>query len=694
MKIFIQARKDGYNVLYPKPTPREFYTFASDIQSISADNHAKYYGKKFYTLAFTGGGCIFTQYVIGYDVQRNNLGNVGISVFVPNDKKISGADVKQLLDALVDTYCENYCPDYYICGPQNAFEWDPFTSLVNEYDAKLRNVSIDENLRSGTKDAAFVYYPHTYKDVQTQEDSTIELEDIFDNPYQEEFSEFRQILFVNKDWKDKPEENPLNVLRYSETDNLTGKIDYTPPYKLQLNEPIGNNDLKIEVYVAGNKKCDKNKIRKKDEIEIVYNKKYHKPISKKVILTETDSNEYIRVDEAAKTIQILPVELEKETKDICFKITDTENNPIQNVRYKKEDESEKKLPDNSTITFIGDEMGMNLTIKFMVVGDNYKCESKQINPSQIEDEVPITLHNQKIIEFDIQDKENGIPIPDFKLNVKRNRREIDGEIGRIDGKKVYFWGKSLKNKFSIQISANDYLSKEIECNPISDSQKPIDVKLERKSQNKKYYLKIDEKKGKRSCKGKNIPGYVHENPIHTYPKCDSHLGYKFKEWKELSKEEWKKSSEEEWKRLSEEDGYDGCFEAIFIESCMIVLVAVINKVKSKLGIGDEIENYLKSDEDLDVDKVKTYLDKSKDTTLRASLKLCLEFWSLDGNENASYSSFLEELNKDPNLRNSELKNFVEKMSNQATPKYPKNIPGVSEGTIKTLTQLKQKLKEI
>ena len=32
MKLFVQARKDGYNVLYPKPTPTEFFEFAGDIR--------------------------------------------------------------------------------------------------------------------------------------------------------------------------------------------------------------------------------------------------------------------------------------------------------------------------------------------------------------------------------------------------------------------------------------------------------------------------------------------------------------------------------------------------------------------------------------------------------------------------------------------------------------------------------------
>jgi hypothetical protein len=62
MKILIHGRKNGYTILFPKPTPLEFYSYASDIQSISANNYDVYYGKYFYTLAFVNGGCVFTKY--------------------------------------------------------------------------------------------------------------------------------------------------------------------------------------------------------------------------------------------------------------------------------------------------------------------------------------------------------------------------------------------------------------------------------------------------------------------------------------------------------------------------------------------------------------------------------------------------------------------------------------------------------
>ena len=185
MKLFVQARKDGYNVLYPKPTPTEFFQFAGDIRPNSQDPNVL--GKFIYTIAFADGGCIFTKHVIIQDVQRQGLGNIGFSIFIPKVKKLSGNDVIKLLDELLNTYCKNYCPDYYLEDKQEV--WEIFEAITNQYKGKLHNLSNDdtENYQRGTADAAFVNYT----------DKT-ELYKFFDNPYQEEYSSCKQVFFVEK----------------------------------------------------------------------------------------------------------------------------------------------------------------------------------------------------------------------------------------------------------------------------------------------------------------------------------------------------------------------------------------------------------------------------------------------------------------------------------------------------------------
>ena len=67
-------------------------------------------------------------------------------------------------------------------------------------------------------------------------------------------------------------------------------------------------------------------------------------------------------------------------------------------------------------------------------------------------------------------------------------------------------------------------------------------------------------------------------------------------------------------------------------------------------------------------------DTGKNTTLKASINLCLKLWSLNGKLNNSYSSYQKELNNDINLKNSELKNFVDEMSSKEQPKYVIELP--------------------
>src|SRR5690606_30964634 len=66
---------------------------------------------------------------------------------------------------------------------------------------------------------------------------------------------------------------------------------------------------------------------------------------------------------------------------------------------------------------------------------------------------------------------------------------------------------------------------------------------------KKYYIEIDEKKGKRSYKGEEIPQYVYD--LLKYDKCDSKYGYKFERWEPHENKPY--------------NNCDGYYEAIFKE---------------------------------------------------------------------------------------------------------------------------------
>ncbi|MDR1937441.1 MAG: hypothetical protein LBQ73_02940 [Tannerellaceae bacterium] len=429
MKIFIQGRKDGYNVLYPAPTPTEFYQFACDIQRIDAENNARYYGQSLYAIAFTKGGCIFAKYVMGYDVQRGNLGSIGISFFILNTQKMMGADVKELLDKLVDKYRIYYYPnDYYINNKQE--DWQLFTKLASDYDDKLRTVSDDdvEDQKSGTQEAAFVYY---------QDEN--ELQRYFDAPYQDEYSPFKQVFFVKSDLQGKPE-NPLNALRHSKN-NLTGQIDLdNPKYKLLFNHYAGNG-LEIDVKADGNTCSNKNRIRRKQELEISYSKPCFNP--KTLRGKWCKISDCVIVDDNRKTVTIREINLQAIEKTIALKITDRSGNPITNaeITCKSNNFQPARTSFGNQITFKGDE----LKARWFVLakkGDFFSADCSII-PQEQTKELSLLLEYKKV-KIIVTDQENGGVIE--KFNVYVTRKNFYEEA-----KEIVFVGDEIDKTWNIKI---------------------------------------------------------------------------------------------------------------------------------------------------------------------------------------------------------------------------------------------------
>jgi hypothetical protein len=389
MKIFIQGRKDGYNTLYPKPTPADFFKFAADIQRIDAQRDAKYYGKSLYSIAFNGTGCIFTKYIIGYDTLRSNIGNIGISILIAANQKILGADIKNLLDELINIYTSNYCPDFKI-NNQKQEDWLLFSSAANNYDSKVKTISADENFQYGNKDAAHVFY-----------NNVAEIEKYLENPYQEEYKEHKQIFFI-----EKQSQLILEVIKYDQTANLTGKIDLeSPTYKLKEYYGEGKNGVSIEIRANGKLRNNKDKIFGKDNVSIKYSKKYYYDIFVEGKLSEPQIEKYLKIYDSSIDVEKNP-EITPTKKTVEIIINDSKGNLIPNAiiacknNYSK---SEKQVYQN-TINFSGEEQKDRWTIsakKDLFTGeDTFTPEHTSI--------VKLTLKEVKIIKLQILDEKRSI----------------------------------------------------------------------------------------------------------------------------------------------------------------------------------------------------------------------------------------------------------------------------------------------
>ncbi len=402
MKILVHGRKNGYTVLFPKPTPPEFYSYASDIQSISANNYDVYYGKKFYTLAFVDDGCVFTKYTIGEDVERGQLGEIGISVFVPNSQKLKGADVKTILDELINIYAINYITNNRIEEPKTGFNWSLFTSLANEFDSKLQSRSSDyDGVIPGIQDPAYHYFK-----------SESELIEHLDKPFQEEYNGYRQILLIDSNLQGVS--NPLNVLRNSGVEvnpDLKNEYYYLNNYKYLK----GLNIIADGKPRSGEK--HNNRIRAKWQVEIKYEKDYHKPIvaTGTIINRDSDIHKYLEVKANNIIINYDALKPEPETKKIVFDVvTKKDGVKVTDAEIQIDSQPWQNIPD---YTFSADELVREHKIAARK-GETLTSETVRIIPQNCSEPlIHLPLAEKRVVKIKATDMENGDYISHFRVHI-------------------------------------------------------------------------------------------------------------------------------------------------------------------------------------------------------------------------------------------------------------------------------------
>src|SRR5687767_4171971 len=102
MEFLVQATKGGYRILHRSQGFPS--SFASDLRREDVINSRSTIGQSTYSIAFANNGIIYSKYSGVWDEGRNAIGNIVFSIFIPGNKRISGADVNALLDALSGRY--------------------------------------------------------------------------------------------------------------------------------------------------------------------------------------------------------------------------------------------------------------------------------------------------------------------------------------------------------------------------------------------------------------------------------------------------------------------------------------------------------------------------------------------------------------------------------------------------------------
>jgi hypothetical protein len=451
MDIVVHGTKGGRKIFTPKRM--------LGLLDVSSDtSKATAIGQQAYSIRFTVDNTIFSKYKIVRDVRGDKrTGFVGFSLFMPNNKKLSGTDIITALDKVSEKYCQQYIADNNL--NEITEDWAFLDRISSEYDAKLHNVSIDdaENMQSGDKDDAFIYF----KEVT-------ELQKYFDAPFKEEYTPYRQILFVSSDLRGNKPESPLNALRHSEND-LTGKIDLeNPEYKLLFNQDA---KVQISVKINGSTRSNKSKIRRKNDLEISWTKPYYQTVQKCGKWYEIDNS--VIVDDNAQTVTVKELELQPEEKIITLKINDREGNPVTDAEIQID--TKPWFKGEEIIKFKGEEIIKSWTVS--AKKGNLMSESKTIIPEQINN-FELILEEQKVVKI-IVTSEDGKEITKFKVWTNYNDKK-----GFTNKDEIIFKGAAIREKWNISVDHDDYDSKDINNYCPATGDNPIRVKLKKKASNR------------------------------------------------------------------------------------------------------------------------------------------------------------------------------------------------------------------
>lgn len=569
MDIVIYATKDGLRTLY---TTNEELAYLITEERRSGANNDNSLGQSAFAIAFLAKGSVFTKYTIVKDSQRSNaLGTIAFSVFLNYNNVLKGEEIISLLDELSNNYSNNYIKNNYLNRGEKTLireDWDFVDDILKKYIEQPKSKK-DEELQSGIKDAAFIYY----KD----EDN---LKEYFDKPFQEEYSDYKQVFFVSIDLKENYLKNPLNVLSNSgeELKDIDLKNDYY--YLNNFNRSKG-----ISIIADGKERSDgknNNCVRAKSQVEIKYSKdeRCFLPIQAKGTLSNPDSEIYKYLELKNNQISIKYDAFnnpEPKIKTISIEIKDRNGNFIDDAEIQIGTKPCEKIKGHQyECTFSGEDLikRWDISVKKGV----FSGKIDLIPENQIEN---IVLVIQEHINVTFLVKNDKGLVFDYNIQIRNQQGDLFST-----GKEFEFIGEDIEKLYDITILSNKYEVKKFPYCPARD-ENPKHIELTIKQvikyqSDKGFELVINDKFGKRSFKNKKILEYAKDKPEFG---CDPKFGYKFIEWK---------------KQEQSSKDYDGYYEAIFeklwynkipkwcwIVSSIVVVFIIAFTLIYKLSVSDD-----------------------------------------------------------------------------------------------------------
>lgn len=378
MEIVIHGTKGGRQIFTPKKV--------SGLLDVTPDTvKGSPVGQEAYAIRLVEDNCILSKYKIVRDVRGDKrIGFVGFSVFLPHYLKMDGKDAISLLDQVSYEYCEKYVVENNLNDVKE--EWAFLESIMQGYHSKIRRIASDEveSPQSGSGEAAFIYYSDRNA-----------LENYLDSPYQEEYSQYRQVFFIKSEFQDKAE-NPLNALRHSGED-LTLKIDLSNPlYRLRIHDNLVYG-LCTSVKADGTARYNWDRIRLRSDIVVTWSRPHYEKVEKKAsYLMETQVGDAIFFDHQARQIIVKEISLLPTKKTIPLAWKSRNISLLGSLEVKIGDRDWER---QDILVFSGEDIARPCSVSLRS-GDAYFSDPISFVPND-KNELDVIMHERKRIGVEV-----------------------------------------------------------------------------------------------------------------------------------------------------------------------------------------------------------------------------------------------------------------------------------------------------
>lgn len=434
--VIVHGTKGGYKPLYK----RNDFSLRYDVRpDVTVDASVGSYA---YSIILKSGDIIASKYIVAKDeIGDSRTGNIAFSVVIPRAETMPGRSIKALLDDLHDAFLKNgYIKDDEIT--RKTIDDSVITIIIHEY-ANTNNRANLSNMSSGNSEAAYLYYHN--------DDEVCKL---FDWPYQEDYTRYRQVFFVSEKYKDQ-RNNPLGALKHTANADLSRLLADLEYYKLVYSSIDG-----IELKIKNNENVlvEAGAYLKKDSYLIgQFVRKYYEPIIFKGTLTNLE-NTIISIHKDTATINY-PKEDKwiKERIEIKFNVIDEDGNIFNNAIIERTD-SGKHYTIRDSFIVEGSEIGKKIDIK--VYPENTR--------SYVEDSIrpweecikTIICKKQKNISYTIKDY-NGNELERGKYNLRvvetKTGKDLATAFIKEGENSIFFIGNQNINKeWVISVDGGQY----------------------------------------------------------------------------------------------------------------------------------------------------------------------------------------------------------------------------------------------